>query len=93
VFSETSAPTRATRYKVPKIPINYTTVKTSHKTVLFEPIYYPPMERLINSDSTVTRRWNPATLRNLDDGGDEFPETSILTTAARYNVPEGFNNS
>jgi hypothetical protein len=30
------------------------------------------MERLINSDSMVTKQWNPITLRNPEDGGDMF---------------------
>jgi hypothetical protein len=46
------------------------------------------MERLINNDSTVTQLWNPITLRNPEDGGDIFFEMSVLTTAARYKVPE-----
>jgi hypothetical protein len=49
---------------------------------------YPSMERLINSDSTVTQLWNPITLKNPEGGGDMFSETSTLTTAIRYKVPE-----
>jgi hypothetical protein len=39
------------------------------------------MDRLINSESTVTHFWNPITLRNSEYGGDMFSETSILTRA------------
>jgi hypothetical protein len=46
------------------------------------------MEKLIDSDCTVTQLWNPITLRNPEDGGDIFSETSVLTTASRYEVPE-----
>jgi hypothetical protein len=45
------------------------------------------MERLINSDSTVTQLWGPITLRDPEDGGDMFAETSVITRATRYNVP------
>jgi hypothetical protein len=46
------------------------------------------MEGLINSDSPVTQLWNYITLRDYEDGGDIFPETSVLTTATRQQVPE-----
>jgi hypothetical protein len=46
------------------------------------------MERLI-SDSTVTQLWNPIILRNPEDGGDMFSETTVRTRATRYEAPEG----
>jgi hypothetical protein len=46
------------------------------------------MERLINSDSKVTQLWNYNTLRNSEDGGDLFFETSVLTRISRHKVPE-----
>jgi hypothetical protein len=50
------------------------------------------MERLINSDSTVTKLWNLITLRNPENGGDIFSETSVLTEATGYKDPEGIYN-
>jgi hypothetical protein len=50
------------------------------------------MERLINSDTTVTQLWNPITIRNPEDGDDMFSKTSVLTTATQYKVPEGTYN-
>jgi hypothetical protein len=47
------------------------------------------MERLINSDSRVTQLCSSITLRNLEDGGDIFSETSVQTSATRYEVPKG----
>jgi hypothetical protein len=44
------------------------------------------MERLINSDSTVTTV-ESYTLRNPEDGGDMFSEPSVRTK-----VPEGVYN-
>jgi hypothetical protein len=41
------------------------------------------------SQSTVI----PITLRNTEDGGDMFSETSILTTVIRYKVPEDIYQS
>jgi hypothetical protein len=49
-------------------------------------------EWLINSDSTVTKLWNPTTLGNPEDGGHMFPKTLIQTRATRYKVPEGIYN-
>jgi hypothetical protein len=49
------------------------------------------MERLINSDSTVTQLGNPITLRNPEDlhlQGDMSSKTSVLTIATWYKVPE-----
>jgi hypothetical protein len=46
------------------------------------------MDRPINSDSKLTQLWDPITLRNPEDGGDIFFETSFLTRATRYKVPE-----
>jgi hypothetical protein len=40
----------------------------------------------------VTQLWTPITLRNLEDGGDMFSETSVLTRATWYRVPEGIYN-
>jgi hypothetical protein len=45
------------------------------------------MERLINIDSKVTQLWSPITLRNPEDGGDTFSETSVLIRHGRK-VPE-----
>jgi hypothetical protein len=50
------------------------------------------MNRLVNSDSMVTQMWNPITLRNPEDGGDMFSETSVLNRVIRYRVPEGIYN-
>jgi hypothetical protein len=50
------------------------------------------MEKQINGDSTVTQLWNPISLRNPEDAGDVFSETSVLTRAARYKAPEGIYN-
>jgi hypothetical protein len=44
------------------------------------------MERLVNIDSTVSQLWNPITLMDLEDGGDVFFETSVLTSATKCNV-------
>jgi hypothetical protein len=44
---------------------------------------------LSNSDSTVTQLLGPVTLRNADDEGHILFETSALTTAIQYEVPEG----
>jgi hypothetical protein len=46
------------------------------------------MGRKINSDLTVTQLWKPITLRDPEDGGDMFFETSVLITAIRCNTPE-----
>jgi hypothetical protein len=46
------------------------------------------MERLINSDFTITQQWSPVTLSNPEDGGEMFSETSVLTIATGYKVPE-----
>jgi hypothetical protein len=46
------------------------------------------MEKMINSDFTVTQLWNPITMRNPEDGGDMFSETPVLTKARQYKVPE-----
>jgi hypothetical protein len=46
------------------------------------------MEMLNNSDSTLTQLCKPITLRNPEDGGHMFPETSALTRARCYKVPE-----
>jgi hypothetical protein len=48
------------------------TVKASQRTVFFHHKLYPSMERLINSDSTVTQLWNPIILRNPEEGDDTF---------------------
>jgi hypothetical protein len=50
------------------------------------------MEMLIGSDSTVIQLYNPITLRALEDGGDMFYETSVLTRVTRYKVPEDIYN-
>jgi hypothetical protein len=50
------------------------------------------MDRLFNSDSTATELRNPIILRNSEDGSDMFSETSIMTTATWYKVPEGSYN-
>jgi hypothetical protein len=52
-------------------------------------VYCPSMERLSNSDPTVTQLWNPV---ESEDGGDMFSETSVLPRATRYKVPEGSYN-
>jgi hypothetical protein len=87
--SETSVRTKPTLYKFPEGTIIDTAVKASQTTVFFNLTQYPSMERLINSDSTVTQLWNPITLRNPEDGGDTFSETSVRTRAIRYKIPEG----
>jgi hypothetical protein len=53
-------------------------------------VYCPRRQcgRLINSNSMAIQLWGPATLRNPEDGGDIFSETSLLTRATRYKVPE-----
>jgi hypothetical protein len=43
---------------------------------------------LINSDSTVKQLKNHITLRNPENGGDIFSETSVLTRVTRQKVPE-----
>jgi hypothetical protein len=73
---------------MPSGALYHVAVKASQKTVLFDHLQYSSMERLINSDSMVTRLWNPITLRNPEDGADMFSETSVLTRATRYKVPE-----
>jgi hypothetical protein len=73
---------------IPPASVIDTAVKAPQKTVFIDPTRYPPMERVINSDSTVTQLWNPVTLRNPKDGGSMFFETSVLTGATRYKVPE-----
>jgi hypothetical protein len=50
------------------------------------------VERLINSDSTVTQLWNPITLRNPEDGSKMFSETPVPTRPTSYEVPEGIYN-
>jgi hypothetical protein len=45
------------------------------------------INRLINSDSTVTQLWSPITLRN-PKMKVMFSEMSVLTKATRYKVPE-----
>jgi hypothetical protein len=40
----------------------------------------------------VTQLWGPVTLTNPENGGDMFPEMSVLTRATRYKVPEDINN-
>jgi hypothetical protein len=52
-------------------------VKTSQKTIFFDPSSYPSMERLIINDSMVMQLWNPITLRNPEDGSDMLPETLV----------------
>jgi hypothetical protein len=50
------------------------------------------MEKLINSDSSVTQMWNPINLRDLENGDDKFSETPLRTRATWHKVPEGINN-
>jgi hypothetical protein len=50
------------------------------------------MGKLINSDSTVTHRWNCLTLGNPEDGTDIFSEILARTGAKRYKVPDDVNN-
>jgi hypothetical protein len=50
------------------------------------------VERLINSDSTITQLWSPITLRNPEDGGDTISKTLVLTTAIQYKVPEDIHH-
>jgi hypothetical protein len=45
------------------------------------------MERLITGDSSVIKLCSSITLKNPEDGGDRFFETSVLRRAARYKVP------
>jgi hypothetical protein len=71
-----------------KIFIIDTAVKTFKKAVFFDYTWYPSMKRVVNSDSTVTQLWNPITLRNPEDGGGIFSETSALARATQYNVSE-----
>jgi hypothetical protein len=89
MFSETSVRTRATRYKDPKASVIDIAVKTSHRTVFFDPTQYSSVEKLSNSNSTVTKLCNPITLRNTEDGGDMLSETSVRTRATWYKDPEG----
>jgi hypothetical protein len=63
--------------KSQKASIIDTVVRASLRTVFFEHKQYPSMERMINSDSTVTLLWNPITLRNPEDGDDTFSEKSV----------------
>jgi hypothetical protein len=49
---------------------------------------YPSIEGLSISESTVTQLMTPVTLRSPVDGDDTFSETSVLSRATRYNVPE-----
>jgi hypothetical protein len=46
----------------------------------------------MDSDSTATQLWNPINPRSPEDGGDMFSETSVLTIATWYKVPEGIYN-
>jgi hypothetical protein len=57
--------------------------------MFFDLRYYPSMDRLINRDSIVTQLWDLITLRSPEEGGNMFSETSALTTATRYNDPDG----
>jgi hypothetical protein len=75
-----------------KASIIDTAVKTSQRTVFFDHELYPSVERLSNSDSTVTQPWNPITLRNPEDGDDTFSETLVQTRPTWYKVPEGIYN-
>jgi hypothetical protein len=45
-----------------------------------------------NNDFTVILLWRPITLRNHEDGGDMFSETSVLTREYMFKVAEGINN-
>jgi hypothetical protein len=47
------------------------------------------MERLINSDSTVTQLWNPITLRNPEDEGVMSSGTSVQITGTGRKAPQG----
>jgi hypothetical protein len=67
--------------KTQKASIIDTTVKAFQRTVFFDHKLYPSMERLSNSDSTVTQLWNPITIRNPEDGYDTFSETWVRTRA------------
>jgi hypothetical protein len=49
------------------------------------------MNRLINSDSTVTHLWSPIALRNLADKGNMFSETLILTVGHWAELPPLFD--
>jgi hypothetical protein len=75
--------------KSQKATVTDTVAKASQKTVFDQNL---STWRLVDGNSTVTQQWNPITLRNPEDGGDTFSETSDLTTAARYEVPEVINN-
>jgi hypothetical protein len=49
-------------------------------------------ERISNSVSTAIQLWKPINLRNPEDGDDTFSETSVQTSATRYNIPEDIFN-
>jgi hypothetical protein len=66
------------------------TTATRHKVFALK--RYPTMERPNNSESAVTQLWNPISVRNPEDGGDMASETSVLTRATRYKVPEDIYN-
>jgi hypothetical protein len=51
------------------------------------------MERLINSDTTVTQLWDRIAVRNPEDRDDASSETSVRTRPTRYKVPEGIYNT
>jgi hypothetical protein len=45
------------------------------------------MEKVINSDSTVTQMWRPVTPKNQDYVEDVISETSVLTIVTSYEIP------
>jgi hypothetical protein len=75
MFSETSVLSTVSRYSVPEGIYNWYRLESiSEDSMLFDPTQYPCMERLINSDTTVTagsyypkdaRRWRRYIFRNV----------------------------
>jgi hypothetical protein len=61
--------------KTQKASIIDTAVKASQRTVFCDHTYYTSMERLVNSDTTVTQLWSTITPRNPEDGSSMFSKS------------------